>query len=33
MQPMVNAVRGTGANNVIMLGGEEFSNDLTAGCQ
>ena len=29
MQQMVNAVRGTGANNVIMLGGEEFSNDLT----
>jgi len=28
MQAMVNAVRGTGANNVIMLGGEEFSNDL-----
>ena len=30
MQSMVNAVRGTGANNVIMLGGEEFSNDLTS---
>jgi aryl-phospho-beta-D-glucosidase BglC (GH1 family) len=30
MQQMVNAVRGAGANNVIMLGGEEFSNDLTA---
>ena len=29
MQAMVNAVRGTGANNVLMLGGEEFSNDLT----
>jgi endoglucanase len=28
MQSMVNAVRGTGASNVIMLGGEEFSNDL-----
>ena len=30
MQSMVNAVRGTGATNVIMLGGEEFSNDLTS---
>jgi endoglucanase len=30
MQQMVNAVRGTGATNVIMLGGEEFSNDLTS---
>ncbi len=29
MQQMINAVRGAGANNVIMLGGEEFSNDLT----
>jgi endoglucanase len=29
MQQMVNAVRGAGANNVIMLGGEEYSNDLT----
>ena len=29
MQQMVNAVRGTGANNVLMLGGEEYSNDLT----
>jgi aryl-phospho-beta-D-glucosidase BglC (GH1 family) len=29
MQQMVNAVRGTGANNVIMLGGEEYANDLT----
>ena len=29
MQQMVNAVRGTGAGNVIMLGGEEYSNDLT----
>jgi hypothetical protein len=29
MQQMINAVRGTGANNVLMLGGEEFSNDLT----
>jgi endoglucanase len=28
MQSMVNAVRSTGANNVIMLGGEEYSNDL-----
>jgi hypothetical protein len=29
MQSMVNAVRGTGAANVIMLGGLAFSNDLT----
>jgi len=29
MQQMINAVRGTGANNVIMLGGEEYANDLT----
>ncbi len=29
MQSMVNAVRSTGATNVIALGGEEFSNDLT----
>jgi endoglucanase len=29
MQQMVNAVRSTGANNVIMLGGEEYANDLT----
>ncbi len=29
MQAMVNAVRATGANNVIMLGGEEYANDLT----
>ena len=28
MQSMVNAVRSTGATNVIMLGGEEYSNDL-----
>ena len=28
MQSMVNAVRSTGANNVLMLGGEEYSNDL-----
>jgi hypothetical protein len=33
MQQMTNAVRGTGANNVIMLGGEEFSNDLTSWLQ
>ena len=26
---MVNAVRSTGASNVLMLGGEEYSNDLT----
>ncbi len=30
MQSMVNAVRGTGAANVLMLGGEEYSNDLTS---
>jgi endoglucanase len=29
MQTLVNAVRGAGANNVIMLGGLEYSNDLT----
>ena len=29
MQQMITAVRNAGANNVIMLGGEEFSNDLT----
>jgi len=29
MQTLVNAVRGTGANNVIMLGGLEYANDLT----
>jgi len=29
MQNMVNAVRSTGADNVLMLGGEEYSNDLT----
>ena len=29
MQGMVNAVRGAGASNVLMLGGEEYSNDLT----
>jgi aryl-phospho-beta-D-glucosidase BglC (GH1 family) len=29
MQTLVNAVRSTGANNVIMLGGIEYSNDLT----
>jgi len=28
MQAMVTAVRSTGANNVIMVGGEEYSNDL-----
>ena len=33
MQQMVNAVRSTGANNVLMLGGEEFSNDLTSWLQ
>ena len=30
MQSMVNAVRSAGANNVLMLGGEEYSNDLTS---
>ena len=29
MQTMVNAVRSTGATNVLMLGGLEWSNDLT----
>jgi endoglucanase len=29
MQGMVTAVRSTGATNVLMLGGEEYSNDLT----
>ncbi|EWM10098.1 ricin-type beta-trefoil lectin domain protein [Kutzneria sp. 744] len=29
MQGMVNAVRATDASNVLMLGGEEYSNDLT----
>jgi hypothetical protein len=29
MQTLVNAVRSTGAANVIMLGGLEYSNDLT----
>ena len=29
MQDMVNAVRSTGATNVLMLGGLEWSNDLT----
>jgi endoglucanase len=33
MQQMINAVRGTGANNVLMLGGEEYSNDLTGWLQ
>jgi hypothetical protein len=30
MQQMVTAVRSAGANNVLMLGGEEYSNDLTS---
>ena len=29
MQTLVSAVRATGANNVIMLGGLEYANDLT----
>jgi endoglucanase len=29
MQGMVNAVRSVGATNVLMLGGEEYSNDLS----
>jgi len=33
MQQMINAVRGTGTANVIMLGGEEYSNDLTGWLQ
>jgi endoglucanase len=33
MQTLVNAVRGTGASNVIMLGGLEYSNDLTQWLQ
>jgi endoglucanase len=33
MQSLVNAVRSTGANNVIMLGGLEYSNDLTQWLQ
>jgi hypothetical protein len=30
MQALVNAVRGTGATNVILLGGVEYSNSLTS---
>jgi hypothetical protein len=33
MQQMINAVRGAGAGNVVMLGGEEYSNDLTGWLQ
>ncbi|MGE5287980.1 MAG: cellulase family glycosylhydrolase [Micromonosporaceae bacterium] len=33
MQQMVDAVRSTGANNVLLLGGEEYSNDLTSWLQ
>jgi hypothetical protein len=33
MQAMVDAVRSTGATNVLMLGGEEYSNELTQWLQ
>jgi len=33
MQTLVNAVRGTGAKNVIMLGGLRYANDLTGWLQ
>jgi endoglucanase len=33
MQTLVNTVRDTGANNVIMLGGLEYANDLTQWLQ
>ena len=33
MQQMINAVRGADADNVIMLGGEEYANDLTGWLQ
>jgi endoglucanase len=33
MQQMITAVRSAGANNVIMLGGEEYANDLTSWLQ
>ena len=33
MQSMVSAIRSTGAANVLMLGGEEYSNDLTGWLQ
>jgi hypothetical protein len=33
MQQMINAVRGASADNVIMLGGEEYANDLTGWLQ
>jgi endoglucanase len=33
MQTLVNAVRSTSANNVIMLGGLEYANDLTQWLQ
>ena len=33
MQSIVNTIRGTGATNVIMLGGLAFSNDLTQWLQ
>lgn len=33
MQTLVNAVRSAGANNVLMLGGLEYSNDLTQWLQ
>jgi hypothetical protein len=33
MQTLVDAVRSTGASNVIMLGGQEYSNELTSWLQ
>jgi endoglucanase len=33
MQTLVNTIRATGASNVLMLGGIEFSNDLTQWLQ
>jgi len=33
MQDMINAVRGVGANNVLILGGLSYANDLTKWLQ